>query len=357
MSRTFRNRTSAALHLAPLGPEAKTAAWFLVKRFVQARPWLIAVAVVALGLTAPSSHAAAQPAKVTISIPSKSLALMPYYFGNDKGFFPRETIEIQLVAMAPPIAIVALVAGELDFSTTLGAATSAIMQGHSLRRIFYVQHEPAHVLVGQPEIKSVQELAGKVISVNAITDATGMAAKMILKGNGIDPARVTLLSTGVTENAYKSLTTGKVAATMLAPPFAQELEARGYSHLADAKAYAPLSFIGLVASTATLTRNSAKAEALIAGLLKTLAYLHNPTNRNEVVQYIAAFHKIDSPLAEKAFVAMLPSYSKDGTKPRKAVEAEIEIYRETLKIAKTFTPDDLEDMSLLRKVRDASGPH
>jgi hypothetical protein len=33
------------------------------------------------------------------------------------------------------------------------------------------------------------------------------------------------------------------------------------------------------------------------------------------------------------------------------VEKEIEIYRESLKIAKTFTPDDLEDMSLLRKVQ------
>ena len=314
----------------------------------------VAIMVIALAFSARLGEAASPPAKVTIHIPSKSLALMPYYFGKEKGFFPRETIEIQLVAMAPPTAIVALVAGELDFSTTLGAATSAIMQGHALRRIFYVQHEPAHILIGQPEVKSVQELAGKVISVNAITDATGMSARMILRGNGIDPARVTLLATGVTENAYKSLTTGKVAATMLAPPFAEELEAQGYRRLAEAKAYAPLSFIGLVASTATLTKNSAKAQALIAGLLKTLAYLHNPANRNEVVQYIAGFHKIDPPLAEKAFASILPTFSKDGTKPRQAVEKEIEIYRETLKIAKTFTPDDLEDLSLLRKVQEAA---
>ncbi|HEX9443559.1 MAG TPA: ABC transporter substrate-binding protein, partial [Candidatus Binatia bacterium] len=155
------------------------------------------MALVLIPLASPA-RAASQPAKVTVSIPSKSLALMPFYFGNDKGFFPRETVELQLVAMAPPIAIAALAAGELDFSTTLGAATSAIMQGLPLRRIFYVQHEPAHILVGQPGLKSVRELAGKVISVNAITDATGMAARLILKANGVDPARVTILSTGVT---------------------------------------------------------------------------------------------------------------------------------------------------------------
>jgi hypothetical protein len=44
-------------------------------------------------------------------------------------------------------------------------------------------------------------------------------------------------------------------------------------------------------------------------------------------------------------------YSKDGTKPRAAVEKEIEIYREALKVAKTFTPDDLEDMSWLRRAQ------
>jgi ABC-type nitrate/sulfonate/bicarbonate transport system substrate-binding protein len=304
-------------------------------------------------LLAVSGTSLAAPAKVRIHIPSKSLSLMPYYFGKDKGFFPREAVDVELIAMAPPTAVAALVAGELDFSTTLGAATSAIMQGHPLKRVFYVQHEPAHVLVGQPELKRVKELAGKVVSVNAITDATGMSARLILKANDVDPARVTLLATGVTETAYKSLTTGKVAATMLAPPFAQELEAKGYSHLAEARDYAPLSFIGLVAHAAALKKDPSKAAAMIAGLLKTLAFLHDPANRGEVVRYIAAFHKIDAPLADKAFAAILPTLSKDGTKPRAAVEKEIEIYRDTLKIAKPFTPDDLEDLSLLKKIAGA----
>src|ERR1043166_9124395 len=136
----------------------------------------------------------------------------------------------------------------------------------------------------------------------------------------------------------------------LAPPFAQELEAKGYSHLAEARAYAPLSFIGLVAHSAALKKSPAKAEAMIAGLLKTLAFMHDAANRAEMVRYIAAFHKIDAPLAEKAFAATLPTLSRDGTKPRAEVEKEIEIYRDTLKVAKAFTPDDLEDLSMLKKV-------
>jgi ABC-type nitrate/sulfonate/bicarbonate transport system substrate-binding protein len=279
---------------------------------------------------------------------------MPYYLGKDKGFFSREAIEPELVTMAPPTAIAALVAGELDFSSTLGAATSAIMRGLPLKRVFYIQEDPSHVLLAQPEIKTIQDLSGKVIAVTALTDAVGMSATMILKGNGVDTGQVTLLAAQVSDNAYRALISGKVAATLMAPPYAEELEAKGYHRLAEARTYAPLSFIGLVSTIDALKKNSQKAYGLIAGLYRTLIYMHNPANRDEVIRYIAGFHKMDLPLAEKAFVMQMQSYSKDGTKPRKSVEREIEIYRETLKIAKTFTPDDLEDMSLLKKVQDAA---
>jgi len=61
-------------------------------------------ALVYLGLilAAQASDGAAATFKVTIHIPSKSLSIMPYYFGKDKGFFAAEQIEPQLVMMAPP---------------------------------------------------------------------------------------------------------------------------------------------------------------------------------------------------------------------------------------------------------------
>src|SRR5687768_15798920 len=289
----------------------------------------LGIALVILGIIssfASPGGAASSASRVSIHVPSRSLSIMPYYFGKDKGFFAAEQIEPQLIVMAPPTAIAAL-AGELDFSATLGAATSAIMRGLPLKRVFYVQHDPSHALIAQPEIKSVQELIGKVVAVTALTDAVGMSAALVLKGNGIDPGRVTLLATQVTDNAYKALTSRRVAATLMAPPYIEELEAKGFRRLAEARTYAPLSFIGLVASTDSLTKDPTKAYGLIAGLHRTLVYLHNPANRHEAIQYIAGFHKIDLPLAEKAFATQMQSYSKDGTKPRAAVEREIDVTR------------------------------
>ena len=60
-----------------------------------------AVIIVGLLLSWQLAHGASAPIKVTLHIPSKSLSLMPYYFGKDKGFFAAEQIEPQLVMMAP----------------------------------------------------------------------------------------------------------------------------------------------------------------------------------------------------------------------------------------------------------------
>jgi ABC-type nitrate/sulfonate/bicarbonate transport system substrate-binding protein len=302
-------------------------------------------------VSAAAVYAASAPTKVTIHVPSKSLSIMPYYFGKDKGFFAAEQIEPQLVMMAPPTAIAAMVAGELDFSSTTGAATSAIMRGLPLRRVFYVQQDPVHVLLAQPEIKSIQDLIGKAVGVTALTDAVGMSASVILRAHGIEGGKVTLLGLQVTDNLIQSLVTKRVAATLLAPPYVEELQAKGYVRLAEARTYAPLSFIGLVSATETMKKNPQKVYGVVAALYRTMNFILNPRNRNEVVQYVSTYHKIDLSLAEKSFTAQMLGYSKDGTKPRAAVEKEIEIYRESLKITKTFTPDDLEDMTLLRKVQ------
>jgi ABC-type nitrate/sulfonate/bicarbonate transport system substrate-binding protein len=224
------------------------------------------------------------------------------------------------------------------------------MRGLPLRRIFYVQQDPVHVLLAQPDIKSIEALIGKTVGVTALTDAVGMSANVILRAHGIEAGKVTLLAMQVTDNAIKSLTTKRIAATLLAPPYVEELEAKGYVRLAEARTYAPLSFIGLVTSIDTMKRSPQKVYGMVAALHRTMNYILNPANRTEVVQYVASYHKLDLALAEKAFTAQMLGYSKDGTKPRAAVEKEIEIYRETLKVAKAFTPDDLEDMSWLRKV-------
>ena len=124
---------------------------------------------------------------------------------------------------------------------------------------------------------------------------------------------------------------------------------RGFNRLAEAKDYAPLSGIGLLASSDALKKNPNKAVSVIRAILRTMAYMRDPKNHNELVDYILKIHKIDSFVAAEALATVMAVYSKDGTKPREAVQHEIDIYREALKITKPLTPEELEDMSYQKR--------
>jgi NitT/TauT family transport system substrate-binding protein len=275
---------------------------------------------------------------------------MPLFFGKDKGFFAREGIDVDLVLMSPPTAIAALVAGELDFSTTVGAGISATMRGLPIKRVLYIQQFVTFALMAAPEIKSVRELVGKSVGAVALTDATAIAAREILKGNGIEPSAVNFFYTQSTESSRTALTSRKLAAAMLPPPFAEETQVRGFNRLAEAKDYSPLSGIGLLASGDALKSNPAKGVSVVRAVLRTMNYMRDPKNHGELIDYILKIHKIDSNVAAQALATVMAVYSKDGTKPRDFVQKEIDIYRESLKITQPFTPEDLEDMSFARKV-------
>ena len=47
------------------------------------------VALLSFVLAAQPGRAASTPMRVTVHVPSKSLSIMPYYFGKDKGFCGR----------------------------------------------------------------------------------------------------------------------------------------------------------------------------------------------------------------------------------------------------------------------------
>jgi NitT/TauT family transport system substrate-binding protein len=274
---------------------------------------------------------------------------MPLFFGKDKGFFAREGIDVDLVLMSPPTAIAALVAGELDFSTTVGAGISATMRGLPIKRVLYIQQFVTFALMAAPEVKSVRELVGKSLGAVALTDATAIAAREILKGNGVDPSAVNFFYTQSTESSRTALTSKKLAAAMLPPPLAEETQVRAFNRLAEAKDYSPLSGIGLLASADALKTNPAKGVSVVRAVLRTMNYMRDPKNHGELVDYILKIHKIDNSVAAHALATVMAVYSKDGTKPREFVQKEIDIYRDSLKITQAFTPEDLEDMSFARK--------
>jgi ABC-type nitrate/sulfonate/bicarbonate transport system substrate-binding protein len=78
---------------------------------------MLAVAVSVLSLPAN-----AQSKTVRAAIPAQNLTAIAFYVAQEKGYYRAEGLDVQLILMSAPVSAVALIGGDLEFSTAAGAA-------------------------------------------------------------------------------------------------------------------------------------------------------------------------------------------------------------------------------------------
>jgi NitT/TauT family transport system substrate-binding protein len=84
-------------------------------------------------------------------------------------------------------------------------------------------------LIARPEIKSFADLRGKTIGIATAGSSMETYTRKILTANGVDPDDVSFIANGVNEQAYGTLTSGQVDATIIHQPFPALGELQGKS--------------------------------------------------------------------------------------------------------------------------------
>jgi NitT/TauT family transport system substrate-binding protein len=103
----------------------------------------------------------------------------------------------------------------------------------TVRQVLIVNSRPQFDLVGQPKIKSIQQLKGKIIGISSRGGAVDLLTQRILAQNGLTPNKdATLLVLGAPEELILALRTGRIAACLLMPPRQLILYRAGFSKLA-----------------------------------------------------------------------------------------------------------------------------
>ncbi len=79
----------------------------------------------------------AEPRKVRISFSSRSNSVIPFQIALVKGFFKEEGLEVEMIQANPRLGALAVMNGDLDFTTTFGSTLRGILQGLPLERLRY----------------------------------------------------------------------------------------------------------------------------------------------------------------------------------------------------------------------------
>ncbi len=176
-------------------------------------------ALSAVVLACLAAQAARAAETVTIgSVGQASANMWPELIALDKGFFAAEGLQVDIVYVQSSAALVQqLAAGSLGIATQTGLVDPirAVGMGAPIAIVRIEVQAPPYALVAKPNITSMKELKGKVISLGGPKDITRIYVERMLAPNGVKPGDFDMVFAGATTARASALLAGAVDAAIL----------------------------------------------------------------------------------------------------------------------------------------------
>jgi ABC-type nitrate/sulfonate/bicarbonate transport system substrate-binding protein len=127
------------------------------------------------------------------------------------------------------LGIKALLAGEIDYSYSVGTIIRGAILGVPVRNLTFDFARVLHALMSRPEIPNAAALKGKIVGVSSFGATGDLAARVGLRSLGLDLEKdVTIITLGPDTLRDAALVAGTVQATHMPVPLNIQLNKEGY---------------------------------------------------------------------------------------------------------------------------------
>ena len=292
--------------------------------------------------------------KIRIGFPDLAAPFVPLAIADKRGFFQEEGLQGEFIRINPAIALQALVSGEIDYYTVLGPAVAAAIRGVPVKLVAaYVPISPT-ALIARPEVKSVPELRGKTIGINAYGGALEGMGRLMLRHFGIDPDKeVKFLATGPLDLRFGAMKQGLTHATLGSPPIDFLGKKLGFVVLARAHELFSFPVSGLVASVSKIKERPDEIKRAIKAGIKANRYIRQ--NRDGTLPVMAEWLKIDKEIAAATYDSSVKTYSDDLNLPDSGLRLLIDEAKRVAKVTREVSLSDVAELSILREAQREMG--
>ena len=215
---------------------------------------------------------------------------LPLWAAERQGFFERNGIRVVLTPTpSSTFQIQGLAEGRFDIAMTAIDNVVAYQEGQGEARIpddpdlfaFMGADNGFLSLVGGRGIKSVGELRGRKLSVDAMTTGYAFVLRELLARNGIAESDVTFERAGGALSRFQELIGGAHAGTILVTPFDLLAMEKGHAQLARA-ADELGAYQGVVAAArrSWARQNESSVVGYVRGWRAGVRFLYEPANRD-----------------------------------------------------------------------------
>jgi ABC-type nitrate/sulfonate/bicarbonate transport system substrate-binding protein len=159
-------------------------------------------------------------------------------------------------------------------------------------------------VVAKRNIKTPEDLKGKIFGVQSIGGTVWMGAILALEHFGLDPNRdqISLIAAGDQSVLAQAIVTGTIDATVLDGVMSRTLRENGYTILAElSKANIPISSVGIVAKGSFIQSNPQAIENILKALLESEAFIFGPANKPAALAILKRYLRINDQEAEEGY--------------------------------------------------------
>jgi len=303
--------------------------------------------------SAPSPTAPPVLERVRLAYPATAYSFLPLWVAIDQGFHAANGIEAEPMLTAAAVAITGLTTGDMDFTYSLGSAARAAARGLPVRVVEQSGDAPQLYILAQPELRTMADLRGKVLSPNSISGTTGQTAILLLRRHGVDPQSVQLMPGVDATRQMEMLRQRQIDAVLLGPPFPALARREGYNQLASAPDELSFSFTGLSTSQDIIARRGDMLRRVIKSEIEALRYIH--ADRAGALRIMERRYEAEPEVAAQAYDLTVSSFSRDGAISREGMENVLALDKEEGAIPENVQFEDVADPRPIQDVHRALG--
>ena len=289
--------------------------------------------------------AAQELQKVRISYSSRSNSTTVYQVALARGFFKEEGLEPEMIQMNPRLGGLAVMNGDIEFTTTFGSTLRAIIQGLPIKFSAISVRKTDHFLISRPEFKTVQDLRGKRLGVSTLFGTDQLAAEEMMQSQGLVPGAMQVLALGDAPVRVQALRSGLVEAIAMNSPHDLALIKSGYNALAgpqDVKRALPLA--GLAVKDSLPKEKPALIKHALRAVLKAHRFIFD--NKQETTRIMMQWLSQPPEAASRSYEMALLTLSRNG----EIADADLELLTE-----KKRPLNEVRDYTLLREAQKELG--
>jgi ABC-type nitrate/sulfonate/bicarbonate transport system substrate-binding protein len=309
----------------PAAPAAPTAA--------AAAPTTAAAPATAAAPSSATRTAPATPTKLrVVAIPGTAIPSWVYQYGIRRGWFMEEGLDLEMSYTFQQVP--ALLGGSADVLNA-GAEDMVIANyrgGADIIAVGVINNHPLQFVMATEDIKDPQQMVGKAAGMTDLNSGDAFVTRRYLQKNNIDPNRVTFRRVGGSRERFAAIEAGQIQITPLDPIIAIRARATGkYNILATPNDLGqwPWNVVHMKRDWAQANRDT--VVRLLRAAWRTMAYMNDPRNDEEVLRELPAATEIDAAQLRQVYEALrgLNVALFDAERPKPAdLEVTVEFERE-----------------------------